>query len=48
MEKINITIKKNKIDNQQGPMYNTGNYTQYFIIAYKGEDSEKEKKYIHV
>ena len=28
-------------------LYNTGNYSQYFVIIYKGEESEKEsRKYI--
>ena len=29
-----------KIDNQQGPT-GTGNYTQNFVITYKGKESEK-------
>ena len=24
----------------------TGNYTQYFVITYKGKESEKEEKYV--
>ena len=28
-------------------LYSTGNYTQYFVITYKGKESEKEKIYIH-
>ena len=31
-----------KVDNQQGPTYSTGNYTQYFAITYEGNKSEKE------
>ena len=27
------------IDTQQGPMHNTRNTTQYFVIAYKGKES---------
>ena len=34
-----------KIDNQQRPT-KTGNYTQYFVITYKGKESEKEYIYI--
>ena len=26
------------MDKQQGPMYSTGNYTQYFVITYKGKE----------
>ena len=26
-------------------LYNTGNYIQYFIITYKGKESEKEYIY---
>ena len=33
-----------KIDNQQGPIYNTGNYTEYYVITYKGKES---KKYVY-
>ena len=29
-------------------LYSTGNYTQYFEITYKGKESEKEQKNIHV
>ena len=29
-------------------LYGTGNYTQYFIITYKGKDSEKEYIYIYI
>ena len=29
-----------KIDNQKGPtVYSKGNYTQYYIITYKGKES---------
>ena len=27
-------------------MYSTGNYTQYFVITYKGKEFEKEYVYI--
>ena len=30
-----------KIDNKD-LLYSTGNYTQYFVIKYKGKESEKE------
>ena len=30
-----------EIDNQQGPAVCTWNYTQHFIIIYKGKESEK-------
>ena len=26
-------------------LYSTGNYTQYFVITYKGKESEKEYIY---
>ena len=29
-----------KID-KQGPLYSTGSCTQYFVITYKGKESEK-------
>ena len=29
-------------------LYSTGNYTQYFVITYKGKESEKENVYIYV
>ena len=31
-----------KIDNSKDLLYSTGNYTQYFVITYKGKESEKE------
>ena len=31
-----------KIDSHQGPTVKHRNYTQYFIITYKGKQSEKE------
>ena len=34
------------IDNQQGPTVSTGNYTEHFIITYKGKESEYIYKYI--
>ena len=39
-----ITIYK--IDNQQDLLYSKGGYTQYFVIIYKGEESEKEYTYV--
>ena len=29
-------------DNQQGSIYSTENYIQYFVITYKGKEAEKE------
>ena len=29
------------INNQQNMLYNTGNYTQIFVVHYKGKESEK-------
>ena len=29
-------------------LYSTGNYSQYFVIIYKGKESEKENIYIYV
>ena len=37
---MNITIYE--IDNPQRPLYSTGNHIQYFVMTYKGEESEKE------
>ena len=37
-----------KIDNQQGPMYSTGNYIQQLVITYNGKESKKEYTYIYV
>ena len=31
-----------KIDTNSDLLYSTGNYTQYFVITYKGKESEKE------
>ena len=28
--------------NSKDLLYSTGNYTQYFVITYKGKESEKE------
>ena len=36
---IHTTIYE--IDNQQGPIYSTGNSTQYSVITYMGKESEK-------
>ena len=38
--KMKITYKN------KDQMYSTGNYTQYFLLAYKGKESEKEYIYI--
>ena len=37
-----------KIDNQKGSTVSTGNYTQYFVITYKGKESENECVYIYI
>ena len=29
-------------------LYNTENYTQYFIMTYKGKESEKEYIYVYL
>ena len=31
------------INKEQGPMYSTGTYIQYFILTYSGKESEKKK-----
>ena len=36
-----------KVDNQQGTTNSIGNYTQYFVITYKGKESEKEHIYVY-
>ena len=39
---FHLFIKKYvSIDNQQGLLYSTRNYTQYFVKTYEGKDSEK-------
>ena len=38
----------NKTDNQQEPTYSTGNYTQHFIIIYKGKDPDKPYVYVYI
>ena len=43
-KQVHTTIYK--IDEQQGLLYSTGNYIQYFVIISDGEDSEKEYTYI--
>ena len=35
-----------EINNQQGQVCSTGNFTQYFVITHKGKESEKEYIYI--
>ena len=42
-----IQTKKFKLKKPKDLLYSTGNYTQYFVITYKGEVSEKEYIYIH-
>ena len=29
-------------------LYNTGNYTQYFVLTYKGKEFEKDQIHVHV
>ena len=43
-EHIHTTICM--IDNQQGPLYSTGNSTQYSVITYMRKESEKEWIYV--
>ena len=38
----------NKTDNQQESTYSTGNYTQHFVIIYKGKDPDKQYVYIYI
>ena len=41
---INIyTLLYIKQINNKGLLYSTGNYIQYFVITYKGKESEKEQ-----
>ena len=35
------TLLYTKQISNKDPPYNTGNYTQYFVIIYKGKESEK-------
>ena len=37
-----------KKDNHQDLLHNTGNYTQYFVMFYKGKESEKEYTYMYI
>ena len=37
-----------KTDNQQGPLYSTGNSTQYSVITYMRKESVKEWIYVYV
>ena len=46
--KLNIYTLLLFIYNQQGLLYSTRNYTQYFVITYKGRESEKEYIYMHI
>ena len=41
--KIYIHTTIYKIDNHKDLLYSTRNYTQYFVISYKGKESEKNK-----
>ena len=41
---INTVLYTRQINNQ-GLLYSTGNYTQYFATTYKGKESEKEYTY---
>lgn len=46
-ERYSVHTTVYKIDNQ-GPMYSTGNSTQYSIINYMRKESEKKQIYVHV
>ena len=37
-----------KMDNQQGPVYSTGNFAQYSVITYKWEKNLKNNRYIYI
>ena len=43
MNKLGVWIYTtiHKIGNQQGPVYSTGNSTQYSVITYMGKESGK-------
>ena len=45
---VNINRPLHKIDNQQGPTVQHGNYTQYFIINCKGRESENIYTYQYI
>ena len=34
--------------NNKDLLYSTENYTQHFVITYKGKESEKRKIYIYI
>ena len=34
--------------NNKDLLYSTGNYTQYFVISYKGKEYEKENIYTYI
>ena len=44
---INYTYYYTKQITNKDLLYSTGNYTQYFIIIYKGKESKKEYTYIY-
>ena len=37
-----------KINNPQGPIHTTENYTQYFVITYKVKEYEKQHIYVYI
>ena len=37
-----------KISNQQGPLYNTENYTQYSVITFMRKESKKNEYIVYV
>ena len=43
---INTLLYRKQMTNKD-LLYSTGNYTQYFVVAYKGKDSGEEKIYMH-
>ena len=39
---MTATLFNRVLINNQDLLYSTGNYTQYFVITYKGKESEKD------
>ena len=45
---ISIYTTTYEIDEQQDLLYSTGNYDKYFILPYKGKETEKIDIYIYI
>ena len=45
---VTFLIKKIDATSNKGVLCSTGNYSQYFIITYKGKESEKGYIHVHI